>query len=728
VAIETPSNANLPWRILIVDDDRDIHDATTMALRNQVIRGRSLELLHAYSAKEAFQTLSREPDVSVVLLDVVMETPQAGLELVPRIRDTLGLSRIQIVMRTGQPGNAPERDVASRYEINAYLEKSQITVHKLHAVLTTSLRMYQLLERESNARVAIERVMTENRRFLGTTRLRAFAESSLEQMAAILDVPPDGMVCARVPLARDAYVVHVGTGPFARFQGKTLAEVSDVIVRQRIEAGLTTKKNVICEEYSTLFFPGQRLYDGVIYLPGAEKPPEIDARLIDFICENFIVIAENISLVTDMARLHLVDPLLSIPNRLALIGEIDRWLEQSSRMTSVMIMEIDDFADSNDLYGHQYGDRLLHSVSERLHAALDGGCVIARVSSSRFGIVGDPASLTESKMQGVFQAPMLVEGTERHVSCSFGIANSSADECTGVGLLRNAQLALKRAKMEVRGGYVTYNPEFGAAHRERANISQDLKRALSTDEISLRFQPQVELSTRRVVGVEALIRWQKADGSFVPPDRFIPVAEQAGLINALGDLVLRKALQASAALRAKGYLGIRMAVNASTSQFRQENFLDTIKQLLAETGTQPNEFELEVTESIAVLGVDYFIKQLNLLRDNGIEIAIDDFGTGYSSLSYLDQLPADRLKIDRSFVWALESTQPGKRIAEMVITLARKMDMRVLAEGVETQAQAEILASYQCDEAQGYFYSPPLTLSELMAWLDGRQHKQTQAA
>lgn len=716
-----PTDSPLTWRILIVDDDQDVHEATTLALRGQPTRGRELQFLHAYSAQEAYETFCRESDITVVLLDVVMETPRAGLDLIPRLREELGLSKLQIILRTGQPGQNPERDVVNRFEINSYLEKTQLTSHKLYSVITTSIRVYQMLSREENGRLAVERLLTENRKFLGTTRLRAFAESSLRQLAAILQVPPDGMVCARVPLARDDYVIHIGTGPYARNMGKTLAEIDDVVVRLRIQACLESKESMICDEYSALFFPGQRLYDGVIYLPGANKLSTIDDHLIEFACENFIVMAESISLVADLARLHLVDSLLSIPNRIALIAAIDRRLEHFPESTTVLVLEIDEFADSNDLYGHHYGDRVLHAVSERLHTTLDQAVVIARVAGARFGIVGDPTHLSQARLLASLRAPMLLEGTERQVSCTYGVAHSSADACNGVELLRNAQLALKRAKLDVRGVYVTYSPEFGAVHRERANISRDLKQALTTEQMSLRFQPQVHLASGRVAGVEALIRWQLPDGSFVPPDRFIPVAEQSGLINALGDWVLQKALEATQILRSRGYTGIRMAVNASTSQFRQEHFLDNINRLLIQTGTPAHELELEVTESIAVLGVDFFIRQLNILRQRGIEIAIDDFGTGYSSLSYLDQLPADRLKIDRSFVWALESTQPGKRIAEMVITLARRMGMKVLAEGVETQAQADILTSYQCDEAQGYFFSQPLTLDDLMVWLDARQ-------
>jgi len=220
-----------------------------------------------------------------------------------------------------------------------------------------------------------------------------------------------------------------------------------------------------------------------------------------------------------------------------------------------------------------------------------------------------------------------------------------------------------------------------------------------------------------VIGVEALMRWRAEDGRFVPPDRFIPVAERSGLIVGLGNWVLRIALHALARLRAAGYDRLRMAVNVSAVQFRQPDFLQTVEEALRDTGTNPEALELEITESVAALGFGYVEKLLHQLKSAGIGVAIDDFGTGFSSLSYLDRLPADRLKIDKSFVWALDSQQPGRRIADIVIELGRKLGMNVLAEGVETAAQTSLLRDLGCDDAQGYYFGKPMSLDELLSWL-----------
>jgi EAL domain-containing protein (putative c-di-GMP-specific phosphodiesterase class I) len=251
-------------------------------------------------------------------------------------------------------------------------------------------------------------------------------------------------------------------------------------------------------------------------------------------------------------------------------------------------------------------------------------------------------------------------------------------------------------------------------------LLQALRRAVQRELLFVVYQPQVNLISGQVVGVEALLRWRNEDGTFVPPDRFIPLAEASGMIVALGDWVLRIACQELVRLQAKGLPDLRMSVNVSQIQFRQPDFLDKLIAVLVETGINPKCLELEITESVAMEDAGFMLETLHMVRGLGISIAIDDFGTGYSSLSHLRLLPIDRLKIDRAFVTELNQDVSGGHIASMVIELGRNLKLTVIAEGVEEEAQAQTLMRLGCHEAQGFLYATPLTAVQLTEWLDKR--------
>jgi len=246
----------------------------------------------------------------------------------------------------------------------------------------------------------------------------------------------------------------------------------------------------------------------------------------------------------------------------------------------------------------------------------------------------------------------------------------------------------------------------------------DLHRALRQgNQLFTAFQPQIELQTGKLVGVEALLRWQRTDGSFVSPVQFIPIAEHSSLIISLGDWVLRDALRSIKHIHRHGHADMRVAVNVSVVQLAQPDFLERLDRALAEEQVAPSHLELEITESVTALGIRQVASLLNEIRARGVAIAIDDFGTGFSSLSYLDRLPADRIKIDRSFIQTLDKAQ-GARIAEMIVPLGHQLELTVLAEGVETEAQLKALQGLGCDEAQGYLLAQPMPLDEFVAWLD----------
>jgi len=298
-------------------------------------------------------------------------------------------------------------------------------------------------------------------------------------------------------------------------------------------------------------------------------------------------------------------------------------------------------------------------------------------------------------------------------------------------LLRAASFALKRAKTLGQGRSEWYTQAIAEDSKERTELLHHLYQAYGHDRLFLMYQPQVSLHDGRCIGVEALMRWRNTDGDLVPPDRFIPVAEQSGLIVHLGKWGLATALHALGNLHRAGHRQLHMAVNVSAVQFAHPDFLRNLDEVLAQKAVDPRFLELEITESVSVVGMERVVELLKEIRRRHITLSIDDFGTGFSSLSYLHELPADRLKIDKSFVQALDATDPDllgrARIAQMIVPLGRQMGLKVVAEGVETDRQVEILRDLGCDVAQGWRYAKPLVFDDLLDWLAAHRDGQPAA-
>jgi EAL domain-containing protein (putative c-di-GMP-specific phosphodiesterase class I) len=320
----------------------------------------------------------------------------------------------------------------------------------------------------------------------------------------------------------------------------------------------------------------------------------------------------------------------------------------------------------------------------------------------------------------MFRRPFDVQDDSMVVTATMGLTKLLSGGVCGRDAIKDANIALKRAKKSRRGSFIVFSDEMGSDIRERVRLLQSLRSAVESERLFIVYQPQVNLHTGQVVGVEALIRWRNEDGTFVPPDRFIPLAEASGMIVAIGDWVLRMACHELVRLQSMGLENLRMSVNVSQIQFRHPEFLEKLNAALLDTGIKPNCLELEITESVAMEDAEFMLETLHLVRELGISIAIDDFGTGYSSLSQLRLLPIDRLKIDRAFVMELQKDMSGGHIASMVIELGRNLKLTVIAEGIEEETQAEALRQLGCHEGQGYLYAKPMTPPLLKEWLTER--------
>ena len=709
------------WHLLIVDDDDDVHHATEFALSDLRVLGRPLAFLHAFSAAQAITILERRRDVAVILLDVVMEHEDAGLKAVERIRNDLGLDAVRIILRTGQPGYAPELDAIANYDINDYKTKSELTRGKLFTTVTAAIRSFDQIQRLEASRNGLELIIDGFSHFNAEQGLPSFAAAAIVQLSDLLGIAPHGMVCVRADGDATAGVVLAAAGRFATMVNQPLAAVVEPGAREMLECCLNERRNQCGERALAIYFAGRHGSNFAAYVESTAAIPRADRHLINVFRTNIAICGENIDLVEHLRLAAYVDKLTGLPNRAAQIDTIDELAQRESRGNRVLaVIDIDQFSETIDAFGYRFGDRQLQAVAGRLRANLPDDVHVARVGSDVFGVFGRSQAVNPAALRNILLAPFDSEGGLHTISFSIGLVHADAVDADGAELQRNAAIALKRAKLAGPGNDAYYTAEVGTQTRERVHMLHDLRAAFENNDLFVVYQPQIDLASGRVVGIEALMRWRTAAGRFVPLEQFIAIAEQSGLIVALGRWVLRTALAAQRDLVARGF-PLRMAVNVSPVQFRQPAFLDVVRAAIADNSTDPGLLELEITESVALSGWGQTIERMQAIKALGARIAIDDFGTGFSSLSYLARLPADCLKIDRSFVHALDNQLSGTPIAAMVIQLGKQLGMRVLAEGVEDWMQLQTLVDLGCHEAQGLVYSPAMALPDLLDWLDNRE-------
>jgi diguanylate cyclase (GGDEF)-like protein len=715
-----PASAGAAWRILVVDDDADVHSTTTFALKNVEMQGRPLEFLHAYSAREARAILERQPDIAVVLLDVVMERPDAGLQLVRQIREELGMIEVRIILRTGQPGYAPEIEAIRGYDINDYRTKSELTRTKLYTAVAAAVRSYQQLRALDAGRAGLERIVSAGASLMSLHGVADVAQSVLRQAAGLLGQAPDGVLCVRESGQGRPDILHVvaAAGDHARLEGRELSPQRYPVLAEVAGRTLGARSGLEEHGWLSLHFPGKAGRDFAACIPFERQVGDLERRLLEVFASVVAVGLDNVELVTHLNQAAFRDQLTGLPNRTRLVELIDALLAGPERGTATLaLVDLDHFAETNDALGHHFGDLLLVAVGKRLKSRLDPRLEIARIGGDIFCVLGEAGAVQPGAIQALFRVPFHIDGQDVQVSATLGLVRLSEHDGSGADALKDADIALKRAKSQQRAGHFYFSRSMGVEIRERVRMMHALRSGFQRGELFLAYQPQVDLGSNRPFGAEALLRWRTEDGRLVGPDRFIPIAEYSGLIVDIGEWVLRQALLELVRLRASGHLDFTMSVNVSQVQFRHPQFVDMLRRALDVTGAPPEFVELEITESMAMEEPALLVEKLAQVKRTGVSIAIDDFGTGFSSLSHLQRLQVDRLKIDRTFVTEITGSARGSSIAEMVIQLGRNLGLSVVAEGVEDERQAHILRTLGCPLAQGFLYSRPLSPEALQEWL-----------
>jgi diguanylate cyclase (GGDEF)-like protein/PAS domain S-box-containing protein len=450
-----------------------------------------------------------------------------------------------------------------------------------------------------------------------------------------------------------------------------------------------------------------------------ETPLSIMASAID--------ITEKKKAEREIRRLAYQDSLTGLPNRELLKDHMALALNHAKRFeekVAVLLFDLDNFKQINDTLGHATGDRLLQAVAERLGTMVRGYETLARWGGDEFVLLltdiktgQDPALVAEKMLELLNKQPFMVNQNEIYATASIGISIFPQDGQDSESLLRQADTAMYEAKRKGRNDYHFFSEQLALKANMRRRMEASLRRALQQGEFYLVYQPQVDLRLGRTIGLEALVRWAPPGEEPVPPIQFIAVAEETGLIRPLGEWILRTACSQAAAWQNTWETPLRVAVNLSAQQFRQPDLAERIEAILRDCGLPPSLLELELTESVFMENLENAITVLQALKALGVRISIDDFGTGYSSLGYLKNLPIDRIKIAQDFVRDIPADRDDMAIVEATIAMARSLELKVIAEGVENRQQLEFLLSRGCSEMQGYYFARPLLPINIPAYL-----------
>ncbi|NVN92649.1 MAG: EAL domain-containing protein [Desulfuromonadales bacterium] len=502
------------------------------------------------------------------------------------------------------------------------------------------------------------------------------------------------------------------------------------------ETGALTLNDVMVDDQTGVEWHINRiLSEGTCFLgeqkfltkDGKTVAVELNANLISYadqrvLCMVIRDISEREKLEGELMHMANYDSLTGLPNRSLFLDRLNQSLfknERSKKMLSVVYLDLDQFKVINDTFGHHIGDLLLKEVAIRLRGSVRKADTVSRLGGDEFTLILDDIAAPEDsvlvadKILQAFTSPFSLDNHEMFVTASIGITLFPTDGDTADKLLKNSDTAMYHAKEKGRNNYQFFSEEMNARVSERLHLETGLRHALDRNEFLLHYQPRIEVTTGRIVGVEALIRWQHPEKGMISPATFIPLAEETGLIVPIGEWVLRTACAQNKAWQDAGFQKIHVSVNISVRQFARNNLASTIRDILKETGLAASCLELEITESSIMLNPEQAVSTLKELKKLGVSISIDDFGTGYSSLSHLKNLPVDILKVDQSFVKGIHENKSDKTLVSTIINMGHSLGLSIVAEGVETAEQLSFLGERSCQEVQGFFLSKPLSSESL---------------
>jgi EAL domain-containing protein (putative c-di-GMP-specific phosphodiesterase class I)/GGDEF domain-containing protein len=714
-----PGEPSRALTVLLVDDDVEFQRSLKLALANFEFQSHPLNILSVGSAREAARLLAATPDVAVVVLDVVMETDDAGLRLVRSVREVLGNAEVRIILVTGEPGMAPMRQSLGALDISDYWLKTDLTFERLHGVLTSNLRTWEQIRALGQARKGLQTIVEASNCLARARSMDDFSHRVMSELSRLLGLEPEGLVCVHeygTGGHPEAARIVGAAGRLSYSISQELGTLEQAPVRDLLLQALAKRSSIDGPLSQVLFFQGaEHGPHAATYIATGRALDATERELLHVFATSINSGLINVSLTSRLDRLAYEDSLLEMPNANALLRALEAVLEAPApRNRTVLFIELDQYSASCLSLGMEQGDLMLRRMAARLRKVFPAPAMVARLHGDTFAILGPTVLLHQSRLDEL--EALDLDDVQHSPYISVRAARVDLDVYTGSsrGAMAIGALLLRRAQMQKGAGVIEYQPALEQEANQRFNRSRDLYRALQCREISIELQPQVDLQSGRIIGAEALARWTRRDGSRIPPNEFIPMAEANGLIVPIGNQVQHMACQALQRLRDAGFPNIPIAVNVSPLQLARRNYLHELVEITQHYGVSPELLEVEITETAAMADFEGNGRVLRALRDAGFRIAIDDFGTGYSSLAHLRAMPATTLKIDRQFISEIGALSREDTIADMIIGLGKRLNMEVLAEGVESDVQTTWLREHACAQAQGYFFARPESLDSFL--------------
>lgn len=716
---------NKPWKIVIVDDEADVHQVTKMAMKGVEIYGRPLTFVSAYSGAEGYSVMQEHTDACLVLLDVVMETHDAGLLLVDRIRNEIGNQHVQIILRTGQAGYAPEEQVIIRYEINAYKTKSELTRNKLFTAIATAIRSYQQLQSIEESRQGLRNIIHASASMLQERSVIDFSRGVLAQIEALFELSSRSLFCVSQKPLRGPYAIQSGNGgyivvaadsKYERYIGEDLKILeADLEIAKFAHEALERQAHCHKNGNTALYLSTPSGWEGVIVSEDAASFESADQELLQLFCMNIALGLENAKFFSYLNIAAYEDPVTGLLNRLGFLDKISRCMAtaHAEKRWSVFVLDLDYFHHIVESLGYEFGNHLLRKTGEVLRGYFEQALAIARIHTDVFAVCFENTQLGPHEVAMRSSKPIWVNSQSIRISMTVGEASSTDRNLTPELLLRQAEIALKVAKEQKRGSGEVFREQFEHESRHRMTLLNNLRIALEKKELFLMMQPKVALKSSMVCGFEALIRWNHPVHGLIPPTAFIPTVEKSGLNY---DLDLYVAERICEILQSWPQMNLPVSINISANSLVHESFVHDLHQVFQQYRIATNRIQIEVTEN-ALIHSDQSIVRLRELREHGFVIVLDDFGAGFSSLSYLLRLPLQVIKIDRAFVAEISSSNQAYELLKGIVQIVQGLQMETVVEGVETSEQLALVRALDVDQIQGFIYYKPSLVDEAFALL-----------
>jgi len=717
-----------PWKVLVVDDDEDVHETTRIALAGCRPENRMLRLYHAYSAEEAKDILSRNGDIAVALIDVVMETHTAGLDLVEWIREQLNNPLIRLVLRTGQPGYAPRMDVIERYQIDGYKEKAELTRTKLIAAIITALRGYKLLTSLETNRKNLKKLNSHFYELVEKDDLSQFGTALLGQIASLIGVAPEGLVCAAdkdadlSDLRPDTIRVLAAGGVYMSYVGRTLDTINADEIRDPIFKCISSGENQLQPFGTCLALKAQTGLKAAIFvgLPYAALERLLGEEVLGLFVVNASLGYEKTALSEHIQRLAFEDRVTGLNSYTGFIERFRR-LASTGRQMTVVLLDIQRYRMIENGIGAEQGGDFLKKVGMRLKSGFPTAFVIARKEVDEFLLLMDlvnPKALPDlvDTLEALFDEPIAVGDSVFNIRMRMGIANSGDHGNDPEQLTRYASIALNDLRQRGIGNYSVFTPAMQESAFERLRLTSLLTGTAGKTKFLLHYQPILHADTEEIHSCEALMRFRTSGGDFLNTQRMIEAAEASGMIIDVGGWMIQNATAEFMNMPFRSN-DMHLNLNLSPKQVQSSRIYNDVERALGVTGMQMSQITFEVTEGIFVNNDPETISFLTWIQENGGRVVIDDFGTGYSSFSYLRKLPVDGIKVDRAFIMHMDQDEDALAVVRSIVAVAQALGLEVTAEGVETVAQRNILRDLNCTYLQGYLYSRPVPGSDLPLFL-----------